>query len=166
VLGILARVPEDTRRRAQAILAGAFVAVALLSVLRFLPGTIDALGRERQAGSKLSPAARAAAPLRHSGLPQGTLAFLRANVHPGDRVLLLAPAPTGATRPARAAAIRQRDRIRLAAGYALLPAVLVASPSQATQVLAVGVPASGARLPLGPVRRLGPVTLAGVRRGA
>jgi hypothetical protein len=165
-LGILARVPEDTRRRAQAVLAGAFVAVALLSVLRFLPGTIDALGRERQAGAALTPAAQAAAPLLHSGLPAGTLAFLRANVHPADRVLLVTAAPAGSTRAARASAIRQRDRVRLAAGYALLPAVLVTRPSRATQVLAVGVPASAAGLPLRPAHRLGPVILAGVRRGA
>jgi hypothetical protein len=159
-------VPEDTRRRAQAILAGAFVAVALLSVLRFLPGTIDALGKEQRAGSALSPAAKLAAPLAHTGLPPGTIAFLQANVHSGDRVLLVTPAPTGTTGPARAAAIRRRDRIRLLAGYALLPAILVTHPAQATKVLAVGAPASTAGLPLGGARHLGPLTLARVRRGA
>jgi hypothetical protein len=142
---------EARLRTVRLALAGLLAATALASTLRSYPESWRFLHREHAQFSGYTPQDRLEAAAYANGIPIDAFNFFRAHLRGDDFFFVSAPASASFTPGVdRSATLQTFGR------YYLLPAIAVATPSQATVVLSVGQDPKALGIPLAEVVQDGP----------
>ena len=142
---------EARLRTVRLALAGLLAATALASTLRSYPESWRFLHREHAQFSGYTPQDRLEAAAYANGIPIDAFNFFRSHLRRDDLFFVSAPASASFTPGVdRSATLQTFGR------YYLLPAIAVATPSQATVVLSVGQDPKALGIPLAEVVQDGP----------
>ena len=138
-------------RMVRLALAALLAAMALASTLRSYPESWRFLQREHAQFSGYTPQDRLEAAAYANGIPIDAFNFFRSHLRRDDLFFVSAPASASFTPGVdRSATLQTFGR------YYLLPAIAVATPSQATVVLSVGQDPKALGIPLAEVVQDGP----------